>query len=267
MSRTTNLRTLLNGNYIDISNCFHDLGVTNAMSLYYIPGLQTVSIPSGANSNLKNANVNFKINGTDISTLYMPRYVVASNNINLNIHFSTRCITKVFFILQAPGGNGSNYSSSPNNNGGDGGTGAFVFGYINLNLNNANFLTMRIYNQTDTNNTSFISFLGGTSINVECGRGGNSNTTNVGGIGGVVSAAPSGVTYLISNNGDNGNNQGNGSTSKLTPYITANGSYYNTFYPITSSYNSYGAGGAGGQSSQSTGLPGSSGFGCVWFVL
>jgi hypothetical protein len=247
------------GNYTSILNIF-DQGTENLLP-YYNVSLTFTTLLSGIDPSLNNSPTDFKIGGIDLSSKYLASWrgayteMTSADTVNiLNTNLAYRYVN---FFLQSPGGNGG---PTPL---GSGGSGAFVFGRIDLLTRPANNYKVFVPQQTNSTNPSYISFdLDGSLIaEISCTRGIN-GLFNVGGAGGTYTApTATGITYKILYNGIKGAN-GGGSITK-NPYINANTSYYNSFQPITSSDDTlYGAGG-NVNSSTRIGKPG---FCYVWFT-
>lgn len=265
-------------NYSDIINIFAE--GTDSISPYYVVTYNFTNITdqSTFSSNLINSATGFRRPTNtftkDLSEIYLTSFrgpysnmASQSNNI-INTNLAYRYI---YFWLQSPGGNGTTFVTSPNYRGGNGGSGSYVFGYIDLLTNPINNYTIWVRPQSDTVNIgSFISFTGGSqNITITCNRGSNSTGANQGGVGGsfspTSSAGLSGVTYIDANFGITGVNEGNGVTRTNNYYINTFASYGNKFQPLTSTYDTYGAGGAGATSSSNLNQTGTQGFCFVWF--
>jgi hypothetical protein len=240
--------------------------------------------PEFPDETLINNNVNFRINEQDFSRRYLCNHSEiflnsTANRVSYTVSIDPNLAYRfVYFFLQAPGGDGSTFVTSPNNNGGCGGSGAFLFGSLDLNVNPVTQCVVTVDTQQSGFQTnSLLAFSGGpgTSFTLSCSRGANSSGAGSGGAGGtyfpVTPFSSSGAKYLIALDGINGLNNTGLYERTRNPYINAvSGSTYgNIFQPITSNYNSYGAGGAGTlvNSSNITLKLGTEGFAILWFKI
>ena len=238
------IRNLSDTDYTTIQDIFKT-GTDLLSPNYTNTSLTFTTVNSGINSSLVNSSTGFQVAGVDISTKYLAAYdgpySQMSSEIDVNLD-TTSAYRYVNFFLQAPGGSGGT-------NTGSGGSGAFVFGRVNLSVvTTAIKYTVYVPLQTNTTTASSISFSSSSGIiaTISCARGKNgtfSFPNPIGGDGGNYTAPTvNGITYDFTLTGITGANSG-GSVTK-NPYIDANSSYNNTFQPITSSDDtSYGAGG------------------------
>lgn len=220
-------------------------------------------------------NIGYKIPSGDIASLYVPKCYVYSGvqTTTISVPITTN---RIVFLLQAPGGDGANGSTSPDNNGGDGGSGALYMGYISRNSNN---VTSILLTMTDTpaqltpSVASTLAFTGGTSLTLTCYSGTPGQGTNSGGAGGVTPTTnvSVGLTTLYSYAGTNGTNSSRINT--ISPYGNQPDSGASDtflllattkYYPLLAA--TYGYGGVGGNYG-GAGSGGSWGICAIWFLI
>jgi hypothetical protein len=253
----------------DIIYNYFDLTSTTSISTSYAE-TQTDNTKLKSNSalfsHLKHiGNIGYKINDIDIASLYVPKCLVFSSATTQTINVPT-ITNRIVFLLQAPGGEGANGSTSPDNNGGDGGSGALFMGYINRSANQVTSVSLYLSDYArDARINSSLTFTGGTSSVVYCASGQGAPGTNDGGSAGFVTLETSnvGITQIYSYGGKNGSNgDRNDTASPYTDYIS--GTATTTYYPLIAGQ--YGVGGKGGDYGGS-GAAGRQGICAIWFLV
>lgn len=251
---------------------YFDNGGTSSISSYFLENFSgggsttTLTDSSGCSSNILHISpLNYKINNVDIYNKYIPKCSVGTSTSSTSILAGARYVV---VLLQAAGGNGTIYVSSPDSGGDSGSAGALYVGRINLSQNPVTTINFNINNAPGSSCSIVLSGGSGSNISIICVNGNNGAVS-----GGTVSiTGTTGLSGLINESGASGipTNGGNSAMGWVLSPLTKK---YNTslrfFYPIiydALNTQKYGDGG-NGAAYRGTAELGKPAIWSVWYLL